>query len=412
MRHTIPSGSEPSRSRRRRKGNNAPPAEVALATDDERAQLIAQLRGQLREKEQALDAAQRELQALVNSKAWRLTAPLRAARRVAAEVLHHPVLAALRPGRFANAPRPRAAGAGRAVRVGPGVRRSELDVYYEADNAARAAEAREERTERVMRSTPLRAGVSVIVLTKDKPELIVPLMEQLAAAEAAFARRGLAYEVIIGDTGSTDGAVLAAYDRPRRCTRVVQGLSYHFSRCNNALAYDHATCDTLLFLNNDVVFPAGRDPILEMYEAMQASPSTGIVGCSLFFPDGKAQHLGIEFIAGAELRGLCYHPRARERVEPESLPARWDAAAVTGACLMVRSDAFVAAGGMDEAYAAECQDVALCLTCHRLGYTAQMVQAGNVVHLENATRPKGEEHWGDRRRFLRRWGAYIEACFL
>ena len=73
---------------------------------------------------------------------------------------------------------------------------------------------------------------------------------------------------------------------------------------------------------------------------------------------------------------------------------------------------FEAVGGMDEAYQAECQDVALCLSLDRIGFYSLIVFTGNVIHIENGTRDKGEECWKDRRRFLRKWGSYIESRFL
>jgi hypothetical protein len=39
------------------------------------------------------------------------------------------------------------------------------------------------------------------------------------------------------------------------------------------------------------------------------------------------------------------------------------------------------------------------------------VNLGEIVHIENATRPKGEENFADRRRFLRKYGAYIQGAF-
>jgi hypothetical protein len=47
-----------------------------------------------------------------------------------------------------------------------------------------------------------------------------------------------------------------------------------------------------------------------------------------------------------------------------------------------------------------------------MGRECKLYNGGPIVHLENATRPKGEVHERDRARFLRRWGSYIEAAYL
>jgi GT2 family glycosyltransferase len=214
---------------------------------------------------------------------------------------------------------------------------------------------------------------------------------------------------LVGDTGSSDAKVLARYDVCGPDTSVQRGLKYHFSRCNNAVARS-AECETLLFLNNDVIFPDDRTPVLDMYDALQADKKRGVVGCCLYYEDGRVQHIGVDFAREPSIRGLCYHPKVRSRIEPSALKQSWQVPAVTGACLMIRHALFLQMG-MDEDYAAECQDIALCLNVDRLGYEIHIVNAGRVLHLENATRPKGEEFWPDRQRFLRRWGSYIEARY-
>jgi GT2 family glycosyltransferase len=76
---------------------------------------------------------------------------------------------------------------------------------------------------------------------------------------------------------------------------------------------------------------------------------------------------------------------------------------------MTRRSLFRRLGGFDPLYAAECQDIALCLEAYRLGSTAACAHLGPIVHIENATRPKGEENWSDRQRFLRKYGALIRS---
>jgi GT2 family glycosyltransferase len=79
---------------------------------------------------------------------------------------------------------------------------------------------------------------------------------------------------------------------------------------------------------------------------------------------------------------------------------------------MIRTGLWEALGGLDEAYESECQDIDLCLAAHRLGWDIEVLDEGPVVHLENATRPAGDESWPDRRLLFRRWESYLEANFL
>jgi len=107
--------------------------------------------------------------------------------------------------------------------------------------------------------------------------------------------------------------------------------------------------------------------------------------------------------------GLPYHPGAGTPWQHRQSHT-WEVKAVTGAFLMIKADLFESVDGFDEIYQAECQDVDLCLKVHRLGKRIGMCDVGPLVHLENATRPKGEENWRDRSIFIRRWSTYLESC--
>lgn len=286
-----------------------------------------------------------------------------------------------------------------------------LDPYLDDDNLARVERIRRPPSPLAPRKERP-AGLSVIILTLDKPELIIPLVRDLTALAPDFAARGLGYEILIGDTGSTDPDVLAFYDGlAAGPVRLVRGMRYHFSRCNNQLFFAQARYDTALFLNNDVVISDNPACLMGMRDHLVATKEAGIVGLCLYFADRLVQHLGIDFFHGGPLHGFCHHPQARAYHPPESLPAARPAPAVTGACLMIRAALFDRLGGFDESYKTECQDVALCLKARRLGFRADVLSLGWILHLENATRPKGSEDWADRRRFLRRWGGFIDASF-
>lgn len=251
-------------------------------------------------------------------------------------------------------------------------------------------------------------GLSVVILNLDRPDLIIPLLGVLVAGAEEFANRDLGLQIIVGDTGTTDPDVLACYDELAAHVTVVYGLDYHFSACNNRCVGGRVMHDRVLFLNNDIVLTSVA-PLLAMMEALEL-PGVGVAGLFLDLPDGTVQHLGVDVFRSGDLQGLCYHPCAGEAVTHEAGRA-WPSVAVTGAAMMLHTSLFAAAGGFDERYAAECQDVDLCLAVRRLGYEVVVVDSGSVVHIENATRAKGEENWPDRRLFIRRWGSYIEAVW-
>lgn len=261
------------------------------------------------------------------------------------------------------------------------------------------------------------SGMTVIILTLNKPELICPLLDSLIQAKEKLEGGGLSLQIIVGDTGSTDAAVIKHYEQIGAKVEIVRDLKYHFSACNNQLFYERAQHDSVLFLNNDIIFADAARDLSLMHRVLRETPQTGCVGTMLFYPDGNLQHGGIDFMREGPLSPFCFHPFHNEslvaanRALPE-LGSDFVAPAVTGACLLIDSKLFTTIGGFDEGYQTECQDVALCLAARRLGYSSRVVFSGEIKHLENATRPKGSEDWQDRRRLMRKWSSFIKAHVL
>jgi GT2 family glycosyltransferase len=256
-------------------------------------------------------------------------------------------------------------------------------------------------------------GLSVVVLTLEKPELIGPLLDALVEARQVLKRNfGFEMEIIVGDTGSKLEDVRSIYARHERNIRLENGMRYHFSRCNNDLFARYVNYNKVLFLNNDIVFSDPSAQILEMCRVLDREPTTGVVGTRLVYPDGRLQHGGIDLFKDGELKGLCYHPGHGQEIKSVlPLGETQEFPAVTGACLLIRSSLFRECGGFDERYSTEAQDVDLCLKAKRLGWNTKLVHVGKVIHIENATRPKGEENHQDRARFVRKWSGFYKVAF-
>ncbi|GEB36227.1 hypothetical protein GLI01_02620 [Gluconacetobacter liquefaciens] len=285
-----------------------------------------------------------------------------------------------------------------------------LDPYNFDDNAARAAAVQHRSPVLGVRRNPT-PGLSVVILNRDKPELILPQIDALMDARDVFTERGLSLQILVGDTGSRQSAVLNGYDEraSEHACVIVRNLRYQFSNCNNTVALQ-AEHDVLLFLNNDVIFDDAAATLLALRDAIVSVDGAAIAGLVMQFGDGEyLQHGGVDFFRSGPLRGLPFHPGAREKRDVSSFPAISDVPAVTGACLAVRADIFRRVGGFDTRYAAECQDIDLCLKVRRIGGRCLLVANKRTIHLENATRPKGEENFADRRLFIRRWTSWLEA---
>ncbi len=278
-----------------------------------------------------------------------------------------------------------------------------LDPYGSETNRARAVSLSDEFEGNVRsHSSP---GLSVVVLNRDSPELLESVLTGFKSARAQFVAAGVGCELIIGDTGSSDQAAVHLLEVAESDgASVTRGLKYQFSANNNVLS-ELAKYPTTLFMNNDVLLSRNPSCLWMAYEVHRRT--TDIVSLVLDLEDGRVQHRGVDFLRDNHFYGLSFHPGAGV-ASRHTLGEEISWPAVTGAFLMIDTMLFARLGGFDESYAAECQDIDLCLKANRLGVGCRVVDAGPTVHLENATRPKGEENWHDRQRFVRRWSSYVE----
>ena len=248
-------------------------------------------------------------------------------------------------------------------------------------------------------------GLTIVVLNLNKPDLVENILLGFQKAKALFLAEELCCELFIGDTGSIDPETLKLLAREIEGFLVEQDMKYQFSRCNNEL-FDRVRTETVLFLNNDVLINENPESIKMAYDLLHSNENTAAVSAVLHFENGTLQHAGIDFLHTPSHEGFCYHPGAQQPWESQAGKS-FPMAAGTGAFLMVRSELFAKVGGFDEVYQAECQDVDLCLKLKRLGYDIQIGDFGRLVHLENATRPTGEENWEDRALYMRRWSGFV-----
>jgi GT2 family glycosyltransferase len=249
-------------------------------------------------------------------------------------------------------------------------------------------------------------GLTIIVLNKDKPELI---SQVLTGFRKVFSSTNKKIELLIGDTGSANPETKKIYSHLEQMESVYYLAEYHFSRNNNKLV-EFAKYDTVLFLNNDVLVDANPESIIKAWDYHISLGTGSIVSCVMNYPNGNIQHLGVDFLSYGENKNLPFHPlHNKSKVDLATLSGVLEAPAVTGAFLMISLQMFIKCGGFDVRYMSECQDVALCLDSRVYGGECYIINCGPLTHIENATRPKNEENWKDRRRFLRKYSAYIEA---
>ncbi len=159
---------------------------------------------------------------------------------------------------------------------------------------------------------------------------------------------------------------------------------FNWSRYNN-LAAEQASGEFLLFLNDDVEVLHG-DWLDAMLEHAQR-PEVGVVGARLLYANRSVQHVGLVL---TETVGRARH-LFRHAQEDDPGYFGWaltqrNVIAVTGACLLTRTEVFNALGRFDEAHQIVNNDLDFCLKSWSSGLLNVITPYATLVHHELASR--------------------------
>ena len=227
--------------------------------------------------------------------------------------------------------------------------------------------------------------VSLVIATRDRLSLLRQCIESIE-------RRSTypSYEIVIVDNDSAEAATLEYFARTRH--RLVKAPGpFNFSTINN-IGARAAGGEFVVFLNNDteIVTPAWLEEMLQYAQR----PGAGCVGAKLIFGDGRVQHAGVVLHDGS-----AYHLGYGLDSGPSTWPTLElvrDVSGVTGACMMVDRRHFLDAGGFDETFPVNYNDVEVCVRLGRLGYHHVYTPYATLYHHESSSRPPGvamEEGW-------------------
>lgn len=192
------------------------------------------------------------------------------------------------------------------------------------------------------------------------------------------------FEIVVVDNSKGEGIakLIRDFQKSSRPVRYIdwRNKPFNYSEINNAAARQ---CDSpvLLFLNDDTSVIASD--WLEAMLELVTRPEVGAVGAKLLYPDGRIQHggvvMGIYDNCGHAFKGL--EGTARHYFDFSDIIR--NVSAVTGACLMTRSDVFRQANGFDERdFAVAFNDVDLCLRIGELGYRVLYTPHASLYHHE------------------------------
>jgi len=256
-------------------------------------------------------------------------------------------------------------------------------------------------TAAAVRAPDLSPTVSIVVLTRHRPE-------RLERCLAALARLPdlVSHEILVLLNGADDDVRAMFETRVHRVRVLESPVNLGFAAGSN-MGAAASTGRYLAFLNDDTEVEAGW--LQSLVEIADLDPRVGAVGSCILFPDGSVQELGSIIWQDGSTMGLG-------RGEPSESPAVSFVREVDycSACsLLVRREAWDAVGGFCEDYfPAYYEDVDLCLSIRALGYRVLCAPRSRVRHHEGGSSDPGFRlflHRYQRRRFRQRWGHALPA---
>ena len=199
---------------------------------------------------------------------------------------------------------------------------------------------------------------------------------------------------------------------PRVRMLIYDELPFNYSRTNNR-AVRHSDAPIICFLNDDV--EVITPDWLEKLVARVLQEGVGAAGAMLYYPTDTIQHagviLGMGGVAGHPFLNL---PRGSKGYYGRAILEQ-DLSCVTAACMVVRREAFDAAGGFDEELAIAFNDVELCIRLRQKGWRIVWTPAVEMYHYESISvgkhnAPHRHSLFQQEVRLMReRWGGLLDA---
>ncbi len=202
---------------------------------------------------------------------------------------------------------------------------------------------------------------------------------------------GITFEVIVVDNASQDGSPVMVREAFPQARLVELNENVGFGMGNNA-GVKAARGRHLFLLNSDAVLLENTPLALSRH--LQQHPDIACLGPQIICPDGQLQlkafgHLPSPWRLLMQSSGLAYlglrifeGVDGVRRVAPE-MDVGW----ISGVCLCLRREDYLAMGGFDPRFFMYAEDVALCGQLHRKRGRIVLLDRFDVLHYGGAASP-------------------------
>ena len=194
------------------------------------------------------------------------------------------------------------------------------------------------------------------------------------------------FEVIVADNASSDDSVRMRQEEYPEVRLILNADNLGFAKATNQ-TLRAAQGRYLMMLNPDTVLQP--DCLAKLVAVAETHPEAGIVAPRLVYPDGSLQFSCRRFptIAAAIYRNTVFgrlFPRAQAASEyimrDCDHDTEHDVDWASGACLLIRREAYVQVGELDEGFVWGSEDVDYCFRMHRAGWSVLYSPVTDVIH--------------------------------
>jgi GT2 family glycosyltransferase len=222
--------------------------------------------------------------------------------------------------------------------------------------------------------------LAVVIVSTNEADWLEPCLGTL------FKHAGdIALDVVVVDNDSTDGT-REYVESNFPAARVVHSRNKGFAHANNRGAM---TCDAryVLFLNPDTEIVSGS--FADLVTALDDRPQVGLIGVRQLTADGilwpTVRYFPGAARAAADAFGCERWPRRlRGRGERELRMERYDRELIcdwtSGSFMLVRREALLSAGLLDERFFIYSEEPDLCLRLKRAGWQTRHLPTMTIIH--------------------------------
>ena len=225
--------------------------------------------------------------------------------------------------------------------------------------------------------------IAVIILNWNGHDLLNEYLPQVVATtDSAVA------DIIVADNGSTDNSIELLKTKFPEVKLLQFDTNHGFAQGYN-LAIEQTQYKYTILLNSDVATAPGW--ITPLYEYMEANPNVGACQPKLLAYKQKDEFEYAGASGGFIDRNGYPYCRGRIFGTVEKDHGQYDDVIsvfwATGAALMIRSQVYLTAGGLDKDFFAHMEEIDLCWRVLLMGYDIKVVPQSVAYHLGGGSLP-------------------------